>query len=63
MQEIMSGDTETIVKKIKWPDKLRNLELLGKHIDIQAFKEQMKVEGEIDMVSPLLAARKRLEKR
>lgn len=28
-----------ILKKIKWPDKLKNLELLGKHIDVSAFKE------------------------
>lgn len=25
--------------KIKWPDKLKNLELLGKHIDVGAYKE------------------------
>ncbi|MBB1228222.1 terminase small subunit [Pantoea pleuroti] len=31
---------ENILKKIKWPDKLRNLELLGKHISVQAFREQ-----------------------
>jgi len=33
-------DDEAIVavlKKIKWPDKLRNIELLGKHISIQAY--------------------------
>lgn len=29
------------VKKIKWPDKLRNLELIGKHVDVQAFKEKL----------------------
>jgi len=29
-----------ILKKIKWPDKIRNLELLGKHISVQAFREQ-----------------------
>jgi len=29
-----------ILKKIKWPDKVRNLELLGKHISVQAFREQ-----------------------
>ncbi|WP_312061748.1 terminase small subunit [Pantoea septica] len=29
-----------ILKKIKWPDKVRNLELLGKHITVQAFREQ-----------------------
>lgn len=32
---------ETILKKIKWPDKVKNLELLGKHVDVQAFKEQV----------------------
>lgn len=30
-----------ILKKIKWPDKVKNLELLGKHIDVQAFKESL----------------------
>lgn len=29
-----------VLKKIRWPDKLKNLELLGKHIDVQAFREQ-----------------------
>lgn len=37
---IGSGDTEAIMKKIKWPDKTKNLELLGKHINVQAFKEK-----------------------
>jgi len=31
---------ENILKKIKWPDKVKNLELLGKHISVMAFKEQ-----------------------
>lgn len=31
---------ENMLKKIKWPDKVKNLELLGKHISVQAFKEQ-----------------------
>ncbi|STU63700.1 Uncharacterised protein [Klebsiella pneumoniae subsp. ozaenae] len=29
---------ETILKKIKWPDKVKNLELIGKHVDVNAFK-------------------------
>lgn len=29
-----------IIKKIKWPDKVKNLELLGKHVSVMAFKEQ-----------------------
>jgi len=29
-----------LIKKVKWPDKLRNLELLGKHVDVQAYNEK-----------------------
>lgn len=29
-----------ILKKMKWPDKVRNLELLGKHIKVMAFAEK-----------------------
>lgn len=35
----------TILKKIKWPDKVKNLELIGKHVDVQAFKDQLGVSG------------------
>ena len=43
--ELMSrGDDrdalESWVKKIKWPDKLKNLELLGKHVDVRAYGEK-----------------------
>ncbi|MDF3788739.1 terminase small subunit, partial [Enterobacter hormaechei] len=30
-----------LLKKIKWPNKVKNLELLGKHVDVMAFKEQV----------------------
>jgi len=41
IQLISSGDNEVITKKVKWPDKTRNLELLGKHVGVNAFtKEQ-----------------------
>lgn len=42
-----------ILKKIKWPDKVKNLELLGKHVDVQAFKESIKTEqsGTLQVVS------------
>ena len=33
------GNTAALLKKIKWPDKVKNLELIGKHIDVNAFKE------------------------
>ncbi|WP_299948456.1 terminase small subunit [uncultured Microbulbifer sp.] len=41
-----SGDERQVVgvlKKIKWPDKVKNLELLGKHVNVQAFREQKEV--------------------
>lgn len=31
---------EVLIKKIRWPDKLKSLELLGKHINIRAFSEK-----------------------
>lgn len=33
-----------VLKKIKWPDKVKNLELLGKHVSVQAFKENVRSE-------------------
>ncbi len=38
--EMVSADSAGLLKKIKWPDKVKNLELLGKHVSVQAFKEQ-----------------------
>ena len=32
---------QTIIKKIKWPDKTKVLEILGKHVDVQAFKDKI----------------------
>ncbi|MGJ3349424.1 terminase small subunit [Morganella sp. Je.2.23] len=40
-------DLVGIMKKIKWPDKVKNLELLGKHISVQAFREQVKNEHDV----------------
>ncbi|AFJ99241.1 terminase small subunit [Cronobacter malonaticus] len=38
--EMAAADSAALLKKIKWPDKVKNLELLGKHISVMAFKEQ-----------------------
>ncbi len=35
------SQTQALLKRIKWPDKLKNLEILGKHIEVQAFKENI----------------------
>ncbi|OKP02598.1 terminase small subunit [Xenorhabdus eapokensis] len=49
LAEIFEGrgderDVVGILKKIKWPDKVKNLELLGKHVSVQAFRENVKNE-------------------
>lgn len=38
---------ESVLQKIKWPDKVKNLELLGKHVSVQAFKDRMSHEGAV----------------
>ena len=40
ISEVNVSDTETVIRKIKWPDKVKNLELIGKHVKVQAFNEK-----------------------
>ena len=42
--EMASADSAALLKKIKWPDKVKNLELLGRHVSVQAFKDNVKNE-------------------
>lgn len=46
--EMGNGDDQAagLLKKIKWPDKLKNLELIGKHVTVQAFKERVGYQDE-----------------
>ena len=48
LQELISGDAQSIIRKIKWPDKVKNLELLGKHANIHAFKDRVEHTGQIE---------------
>ncbi|PJD72428.1 terminase small subunit [Enterobacter kobei] len=52
---------ETILKKIKWPDKVKNLELIGKHVDVNAFKERLEVSGTVTIAERMAAARRRVK--
>lgn len=47
VQTLGSKADLNILKKVKWPDKVKNLELLGKHVTVQAFNEKSSVSGEI----------------
>jgi len=50
---------ENILKKIKWPDKVKNLELIGKHVDVQAFKERMDVNVNVTLADRMATPRRR----
>lgn len=47
------------VRKVKLSDRVRLLELIGKHVGVGAFKDRLEVEGNIDIATTLAAARKR----
>lgn len=59
LQELMAGDIQTVVRKIKWPDKVKNLELIGKHVDVQAFKEQKQLSGDLTVTNLVAEISKR----
>lgn len=56
------GDTRKVMgvlKKIKWIDRLKNLELLGKHVDVGAFADRVVEEDAASLAKRLQEARKR----
>ena len=56
------GDDRSMVglmKKIKWPDKVKNLELLGKHVAVSAFREQVEVSVTHTLSERMAKARER----
>lgn len=46
-QDVEAGgetEEETVVTKVRLSDRVKRLELIGKHIDVQAFREKVEVE-------------------
>jgi len=43
-------DFESVLRKIKWPNKTKNLELLGKHQSVSAFKENLNISGRLSII-------------
>lgn len=48
------GDQAAILKKIKWPDKVRNLELIGKHVDVSAFVDRKAIDMFVNPLEAIL---------
>jgi len=61
VEVLNNPDTGIILKKIKWPDKIRNLELIGRHVGVGAFKDKLELSGEVSLVGDKLRKRKREE--
>ncbi|MCA7281692.1 terminase small subunit [Escherichia coli] len=55
-------DIESTLQKVKWPDKVKNLELIGKHVDVNAFKERLEVSGTLTIADKMAKARARIKK-
>lgn len=55
------SDIESTLQKVKWPDKVKNLELIGKHVDVNAFKERLEVNVNVSIANRMAAARKRVQ--
>ena len=45
LENLELSDGEGCFKKIKWPDKVKNLELIGKHVSVGAFKDKIEHTG------------------
>ena len=54
------GGAALMLKGVKWPDKVKNLELIGKHVSVGAFKDRVEVSGSLTLADRIKAARERL---
>lgn len=52
-------DLVGLMKKIKWPDKIKNLELLGKHVNVNAFRENVLVDDQSSLSQRMAKAQAR----
>ena len=46
-------DVEQIVKKIKWPDKVKNLEMIGRHVSVKAWDKEDKATSVTNNIMPV----------
>jgi len=56
LQTIISGGDEPIeklVKKIKWPDKVKNLEMIGKHVNVKAWDKEIEQSTVVQSIMPV----------
>jgi len=54
-----SGESISIVDKVKISDRIKRIELIGKHVGVQAFKDRLEVDVSDDLAAVLAASRER----
>ena len=53
---MQSEDVETIIDKVKWPDKVKNLDMIGKHISVKAWDKEVEVQTTVSNIMPVPCA-------
>ncbi len=60
IQTMISGgeqeSIEKVIKKIKWPDKTKNLELIGRHVNVKAWEKEQEQTNVIHNIMPVPTA-------
>lgn len=49
-------ELETIIEKIKWPDKVKNLEMIGRHVSVKAWDKEIEITSNVQNIMPVPAA-------
>lgn len=59
MKTIIEGGNqpvEALVQKIKWPDKTKNLELIGRHVNVKAWEKEVEIKNVTNNIMPVPTA-------
>lgn len=59
-QLTVDGAAIGTIAKLRLSDRVKRLEMIGKHIGVQAFKDQLEVSGTVALADRMAAARKRV---
>lgn len=54
-----NGKVIGVVRKVKLSDRIKRVEMIGRHVGVQAFKDKLEVDVSDDLASVLAAARER----
>lgn len=49
-------DIETLIEKVKWPDKVKNLEMIGRHINVKAWDKEVEQVHTTNYIMPVPTA-------